>query len=415
MLDPREKIQQEAKQVYLDSNRKNTLILPTGSGKSKVAIDIIKELKPQSILLLTNSQDLRDTNWRVEFEKWDYPWQDIQSECYQTMYTKYGTWDLIIYDEVDFACTEEYGKCFVNLQCKYLLAMTGFITEDKEKFLEQFAPIVFAANIEDLQKDNVLNKSEFILIEYPLSLQKTLEQKGKNGFKFFVSENDQYKYWEKQFQMAMIVKSQIEKKLRLLHQPYENDKAWQAADWKYKIMASKRKKLLHTLESTITVTKNVLEHIHSIPGNKVIIFNALTEQADRLPNPYHGKSDKEISGIGKLNSGEINTLSVVKKVTRGTNLVGVNYLIRATYDGSEVDLNQSHGRLTRLKPGEVAKYIILIPVYLDLVKMQSGRMEYQYLQTQAEKWKNKMMTAFQVNPRIIRLDKDLKIKDGIIL
>lgn len=429
-MDVREKIQQEAKEAFLESNRQSSIILPTGTGKSKVCIDILKylqeeynELEPGylRILLLTNSTDLRDSNWKKEFEKWDYDWELIQSECFQTAYKpgwqKDKSFDVIIYDEADFALTGEYQSVF-HIPAKVKLAMTGFITEEKELMLQQWLPIVYRANVEDLQQQNILNKSEFILLEYPLNMDKNIERKLKTGGTFKTSENDEYKYWDKQFQQAVIVKSSIEKKLRSGggFVKYESDAGWRGADFKFKMLAAKRKKVLHTLDSTIQVTKNLLTNIHSVPNNKVIIFNTLTEQADKLPNPFHGKSEEDASGIESLNRGEINTLSVVKKLTRGVNLVGVNYLIRATYDGSETDFFQSHGRIMRLKPGEVAKYVILLPIYKDLVKIESGRMEYRYLQTQAERWKNKMMEKL-TNPviRTIRLDNTLQLKTGQVL
>lgn len=414
MSDPREQIQDEARQAWLNSNRKNTLILPTGSGKSKVAIDLIKQLNPQSILLLTNSQELRDNNWKAEFAKWGYPWEKVQSECYQTMYKRGGYWDLIVMDEIDFACTEEFGKVFIGLQCDKLLGLTGFIPEEKQQFLEYFAPICYKAHIEDLQQKNILNKSEFIIVEFPLSLDKTIEQKMKKGGTFFTSENDQYKYWDKQFQQASIIKGNIERKLRLQSKTYTESKEWQSADWKFKINATKRKAILNNLQSSITVTKNLIQHIHNQEGNKIIVFSAVTKQSDKLPNPFHGKTVEDVSGIEKLNSGEINTLSVCKKINRGVNLVGVNYIIRESFDSSETDFLQIHGRLMRLKPDQTAKYIILVPLYRDLVKQPSGRMEYSLLQTQAEKWKNKMLdTLHSPNVRIIRLDRDYVIKDGI--
>lgn len=278
-------------------------------------------------------------------------WENTESQCYQTMCNRIGEWDLIIMDEIDFAVgTPEYGKCLLQtrLKAKCVLGMTGFITQEKEEVLESFYPICFRADIEELQDNDILNQSEFVMIEYPVSTEKTIEQKMKTGKSFFISENDQYKYWDKQFQQASIVKSQIEKKYRLLRKNFEPEKDWMTVDWKFKIAASKRKKILHTLESTITVTKNLVEHIHSREDNKVLIFSTLTQECDKLPNPYHGKSDEDAAGIDKLNSGEIKTCSVVKKVTRGVNLVGVNYLIRAFFDGSETELQQSHGKCIQL-------------------------------------------------------------------
>jgi len=103
MSDIREEMQGAAKAAYLTISepRANTLIVGTGGGKSKIAIDIIRELKPASILLLTNSETLRDVNWKAEFEKFgamDY-WEKTTSECYQTVYKwKDTSYDLVIAD-----------------------------------------------------------------------------------------------------------------------------------------------------------------------------------------------------------------------------------------------------------------------------------------------------------------------------
>lgn len=424
MSDIRDEFQEKAKQAWWSSDRQSTLILPTGSGKSLVAIDILKEIikleGTQNVLILSNSEQLRDTNWKNEFVKWGLEtyWEDcVQSETYQKMYkdTSNKSWDLIIYDELDFAVSEQYSKTF-NLAAKYKLGLTGFITEDKEKILNTYLPICFKANVQALQEQGILNKSEFIIINYPLSTEKTIEQATKKGTTFRTSENDLYKYWDKQFQQATIVKTQIEKRYRLLNQNFELEKDWQAASWKFKISATKRKALLHSADSTIKLTKNLIAHIHSREGNKALIFTTLTKQADKLPNPFHGKSETDTSGIERLNSGEITTMSVVKKVTRGVNLVGVNYLVRAYFDGSETDLSQSLGRLLRLRVEQLAKYVILVPTYTDLVKTRSGAFERVTFDTQANRWKDKMMQSL-VDPtiRTITVDKDLIIKTGITI
>lgn len=419
MSDVRENIQEQAKTTWLVSNRKNTVILPTGSGKSKVAIDIVKKLDVLNILLLTNSETLRDTNWKNEFEKFGALgyYENTTSECYQTVYKWAGrTFDLVIADEIDFALTKEYQRFFQNNNCKTILGLTGYVPDDKRLLLETIAPVCYETTVQELQDQDILNKSEFILIEYPLSIEKDIVQKMKNGGQFMTSENDNYKYWDKRFQQATIVKSTIEKKCRVNRLNYELDAGWKAADFQFKMLAAKRKKILHTLNSTVIVANNVIKHIHSRPNNKILIFNTLTTQADLLPNPFHGKSDSDASGIEQLNKGEVNTLSVVRKISRGVNLLGVNFIIRATFDGSETELMQTHGRLMRLPVDMIAKYIILIPIYRDLVKMPSGRMEYNYLQTQAERWKEKMLSPL-INPtiRIIRLGYDYTLKSGNLL
>lgn len=420
-MDVRESIQEQAKQAWLASNGKATIVLPTGSGKSLVAIRLIKELQPRNILLLTNSELLRDVNWKAEFNKFGLSerWGDIDSQCYQTVYKEEWRqgkeYDLIIYDEVDFAVSPEYQSVFI-IPSEFKLAMTGFITDEKREILKELLPIVFEAKTQDLQEEGLLNKSEFIFIEYPISKEKNLEQKTKKGLTFKVSENDQYKYYDKQFQQAMIVKSGLDKKYRFAQINAEIQEDWKAADWRFKIMATKRKSILNNLASSITVTKNIIEHIHKNPNNKIIVYSALTKQADQLPNPYHGKSEKDNKVLEDLNAGTIKTASVIKKINRGMNLVGVNYLIYESFDGGETEFTQKHGRGLRLRPDQTLKVIILIPLYEDLVKVTNGSFQKHILDTQASKWAQKMMVGFDTtSSRIIRLDSTLKIKDGINL
>jgi superfamily II DNA or RNA helicase len=419
MADVREKVQQEAKEAFLKSNRKNTIIASVGAGKSKIAIDVIKELNPATILLLTNAQQLRDINWKAEFEKFgvlEY-WDKVASRTYQGTYNNPEVfawdWDLIIMDEIDFACTTEYSKCF-SIPAKAVLGLTGFATEEKREMLNQYFPICYEVSREEMQEGELLNKSEFIFIEFPLSKEKTIEQKLKKGGTFKVSENDQYAYWDKKFQQAMMVKQTLYKKYRQEFTEPEGQKDYQSAEWSFKLIATKRKAILHNLNSSVKVVDEVLKHIHSEEGNKVVVFSANTNQANKLPNPYHSKS--EGVGLEDLNSGKINIMTVVKKITRGVNLHQVQWIIRESFDGSEETFQQSLGRLLRLRPDQVAKYIILLPLVECMVRGVDGKFSKQLLETQAHKWAQKMTaSATDVKPRYIRLGNDYKLKDGIQL
>lgn len=418
MGDIREKVQEEAKDAFLKSNRKNTIIASVGSGKSKIALDIIKELNPSTILLLTNAQQLRDVNWKAEFEKFDMIdyWEKVASRTYQGTYNNQEVfswdWDFIIMDEIDFACTPEYSKCF-SIPSKIVLGLTGFATEDKRGMINLYFPICYEVSREEMQEEQLLNKSEFIFIEFPLSKEKVIEQKLKKGGTFKVSENDQYAYWDKKFQQAMMVKQSLYKKYRQEFIEPEGQKDYQSAEWNFKMMATKRKAILHNLNSSVKVVEELLKHIHSQEGNKVIIFSMNTNQSSKFPNPFNSKQEE--ASVEDLNSGKVNTLSVIKKLTRGTNLVGVNYLIRESFDGSEEMFQQSLGRLLRLKPDQVAKYIVVLPLYEALVREKDGIFRRQLLETQAHKWLEKMIMSSDIKPRYIRLGNDYKLLNGIKL
>ncbi len=409
----REVVQTDAKSAW-SINKRSTIIVGTGGGKSKIAIDILNQENPTSILLLTNSGQLRDENWKAECEKFGFDWSRVQSETYQKMYKETGHWDLIIYDEIDFCLSPEYGKCLENLKCNKLLGMTGFMPDDKIEMLNKYAPICYRASTALLQEEGVLNQSEIILVWYPLCKEKTIEIKKRAGGSFLNSENDLYKYYDKEFQKAMMIKSQVEKKARV---GLADAKAVTAADWNFKMMATKRKAILTRSPTAVKVVQNIVAKIHERPGNKVLVFSSTTDQADKFGFPtYHGKTNSTEKDLDRFNNGTINSLAVCKGINRGTNLIGANYLIRESFDSSEVDFNQTHGRLMRLETDQIAKYIVLISTYEDMGKDGDGVFRKKVYPTQSLKWASKMMDAFnQENTRTIKLDHTLEIKSGVLL
>ncbi len=388
-------------------------------GKSKVAIDLAKEIDPMRILLLTNSETLRDNNWKAEFEKFDATeyWEAAISECYQTVHRWQGEeFDLVIADEIDFAMTEMYQKFFQNNTIHNLLGLTGFCTEEKREILNQYAPVCFEYTTQQGQEESLLNRSEVIFVEYLLSTDKTImvPKKDKKSF-FYTSENEQYKYYDKEFHKAMAIKSKLEREYRLFPDE-ELLKRVTAAGWKYKTMSAKRKSILNNLTSSVKVVQSLIQQIKREPSNKVLVFSALTSQADKFGIPtFHGKINSSETGLDRLNSGEIKELAVCKAVTRGVNMVGVNYAIKESFDGSEENFQQTHGRLMRLQPGQIAKYLILIPQFSEAARNTSGGWVISHYPTQQLKWATKMMDSFETQIRTIKMTSSYTLPGGVTL
>lgn len=63
------KIQEKALSEWLIT-RQGLLVLPTGTGKTKIAIDAIKEVSPKKVLIIVPTQKLRDISWPKEIKKW---------------------------------------------------------------------------------------------------------------------------------------------------------------------------------------------------------------------------------------------------------------------------------------------------------------------------------------------------------
>lgn len=103
----REQIQSEALLALKKHNYNGTVVLSTGSGKSKCAIDAIKEGNFKNILITSPRTNLKE-NWSTELEKWGQGWlfgdthkvviENIQT-CYKWDEDKIKSFDLVIVDK----------------------------------------------------------------------------------------------------------------------------------------------------------------------------------------------------------------------------------------------------------------------------------------------------------------------------
>jgi superfamily II DNA or RNA helicase len=423
MVTKKDEKQSEAHALWLESARRNTIISGTGTGKSKIAIDILKTLfalgeldSTSKILLLTNSTNLRDNNWRDDFIKWDalWIWNLIVSECYQTTFRWTDTeWDFGIWDELDFALTDEYSKTFTNNKFNMVLGLTGFIDSSKRAMLETIAPVIMEYSTQEAQEDGILNKTQFIFVEYNLSADPkdmTVEYKDKEGNmkSFTQSENDSYDYIENSCNITWgkIVSLNNLRQKRDLTTSEAFD--LRQLEFDSKRATANRKKILLNNKASITVSRKLIEGILTKPNNRVLVFNAYTEHAEKISEfTYHGKNKKGNTSLEDLSSGKIREVGVCNAVNRGANLVGVNFELMSTYIGSETDFVQRHGRGCRLDVDDIMYLYILLPYYLKKVKSQDSKGTVAYVRrpTQMVTWAEKMLANQTLNnPITIRYD-----------
>ena len=79
-------VQEEAKQAVIKNNG-GMIAMATGSGKSRVAVEVAKyyiNSIDKSLSLLVPTEKLRDENWKEEYSKWgaDYLWSPTIRLCY---------------------------------------------------------------------------------------------------------------------------------------------------------------------------------------------------------------------------------------------------------------------------------------------------------------------------------------------
>jgi len=396
MKKTREQIGKETKQALKENNYIGTIVISTGGGKSKIAIDAIKDLKVKKVLITSPRTNLKE-NWQKELDKWGQGWlfgdtHEITIENIQTTYKwdkeKLSSFELVIFDEIHTAVTTEYGRLLQkvsDLGTKRIgLTATPDISrrEDKEEFYAEYCPIIY--KYLESEQDGVTNKKAIYVVRYNLTdkYQYKVETKKKSWYQ---GEAKFYDYLQNTIEeITAIVKQDYPFRdvlglkavyaLKSKSTPTELKKLL----GKYWWAISQRKKLLWNLESSKQIAMQLKHRIlyerksRTWAHNKVLVFSELTSKCDKLSRyTIHSAKDKEHNQkmIDLFNEGKIKELASCQSLTLGMNLVGANYAIFESFNSSETNNLQKQGRLNRLPVTDEATLIYVVP-----------------RNTQAEKW-----------------------------
>lgn len=359
LQETRIKMQSVAKHQAELSNYNCAIIATVGFGKGKVMLDIAQELiskyNIKRILYACDSERLRDSiedGFPSEIEKWGNSKlkKMITLECYQTCSKwKNEEFDLLLADEADFSMTPVYSNLYFNNKFKFKILVTGTLSSDKKKILQQIVPITFKLTTNQAEDLGIINKTSYYVYNYKLSddesvmynklsakIFRKIQEEDKNGERFFIG---------------------------------------------------KRREFLFTLDSSYFHCRKIMKWLWSQnKKTRLIVFCQRTEQADRVCKySYHGKNES-LDNIRKFQNEEISACSVVSKIKRGINLRNANAGIFESFDGSTTEFEQRNGRLKRLPQYLFATVIFMIP-WVKKTDNKTGK-EY-YKETIVADWLHK--------------------------
>jgi len=398
----RGQIQEEALTTFKNqSTKKGTICLSTGTGKSKVAIDFIKENHDIFSVLITSPRTNLKENWRKELFKWGFEhfgsdWWIVDGrrvhitiENVQTTYKWHSSFDFIIADEIHTMVTPEYSKVF-ELGTQWLMGLTAThdITEKngKSAYYSKYAPVIY--EYYESADDGLINKTRFFVVNHYLNNDYQVLTGPKTN-RFLVGEADHYKYLTeriKKGQRQMIAQGS---------QDWFND----AASWFWKGQGDKeqkfaammylnsikyRKEFLLSLTSTAKIAEKVKNGIlEADVSNKVLVFSELTAQVEKITQKTvhsHNSVAMNQSRLDHFDIGDIRELGSCQSLTLGLNLKGATHGIMESYVGSATRSKQKKGRLDRLASDQVADMWFII-----------------VHDTQSEKWFESMVKGFDLS------------------
>lgn len=345
--------------------------ISVGAGKTYMMIKIIKEhieiIKNPNIIILVPTRVLRDKTFIDEIKKW-WNLREFKKYCTLTTYqTQMNISDehytLGLFDEGDILFAPRFLDGFTNNIYDKYLCLSGTFTKAKiEKAREVMGDMIYDYPLSKAQEEGLVNKTEIVLIEVPLSTKK--EIKKKVGY---WSENDIYNWINNTIRKSIITINSIlneeirlEEDRKILDDAFKQKKYFESGNWKYS-----RTNFLYSLPSTTKATKHILNYVINNTPHKSLIFSQRTAILDAIlgNNTFYGNKSNEI--IDAFNKGKIKALGVSKKVERGINFKNLNVGIFQSYSSSESEFVQRIGRFVRLDPKDTATIYIVYSTYID--------------------------------------------------
>ena len=342
----KDKIQKEALNKWLENEKQGVIILPTGVGKTILALHALYTMDKNDLTHvflaetterkkdLLNDIKLYNKLFNVDVTN-DY---NLKFYCYQTAYRwKDKEFGLVIGDECHDSLSPKYSQFYFNNKYQAFIGLSATIDRKtkyeengqiftKGDILDKIAPVVFKYSINEAQKDNVSRKLNIYVINHQLEEVEKTVKAGSLKKSFLQTEKASYDYWDKEHKRSWFLEDQELKALKI------------------RITSHKRSNLLFNLPSKVNIIKQL---INTINGKTIIFGNSLDALLKITPNVVSSKNDEKKNDFIRYNfdNDKIDIIASFKKLKQGANLDKIDNCIIHSYYGVEKDIIQRVGRL----------------------------------------------------------------------
>jgi superfamily II DNA or RNA helicase len=338
-------IQEEALKA-IEGKRKAGLGISMGVGKTLIGLKYLDSLHVSCMFkkyLIVAPKVSIYNSWKDECAKHGYTHllPHLEFTTYRSLEKARKDYDVVILDEChslkfshDFWLATFSGK---------ILGLTGtpprYKTSEKGRLVDLYCPIQYTYIMDSAVDDEILNDYKIVIHVLPLSSERNMPVKKRDGSYFMNSEQKSYEYWSDQLRKMMSPKElQIKRIMRM--------------------------KALMGFPTKEKYAKQLLDMIH----DKCIVFCNTTEQADWIcDDSYHSKNPDSKENLDSFKNGAITKLSCVQQLNEGINIPELKAGIILHSYSNERQSSQRIGRLLRLNPKD--KSTIHILAYKDTVDM----------------------------------------------
>jgi len=310
----RDKRQQEFAEMWL-KDKWGILNLCPRFGKIRTTINILKKIKPKSILIAYPDNKIKES-WESDFKEMKYKNENITYTTHLSLHKHQNeVFDIVVIDEIHLLSEAQIEAAKSLLEYNpQVLGLTGTMTTYTQKTLldELDLPVVAEYSIEQAVREGVIVDYEISVIRVPLDDKRINDYKGKKRTekKHFDSYGWVIDSLERQGKATMF--------LRLA-----------------------RMRIIQNSVAKMEATRKLLAK-HK--DERVLVFCGITKIADSLGIPsYHSKSDEK-QVFEDFAEGKGNHLAVVKIGNTGVTYKPLNRVIINYFDSNAENLAQKINR-----------------------------------------------------------------------
>ena len=366
----REEVFQECL-TKIDNTKFLLLELPTGYGKTKCSLDLVKHLvatkykgKKVSMLLLV-AKTVHKQTWQDEMKKWGgVEVNTLVVECYESLKKhQYEYYDIIVADEVHHINSDKRLDMLKTLSFGNLIGLSATVPQKLKMYLKyEYHADVVSCDLTDAIDSDILPEPQIVLLPLDVDNTKATETieinpkaKGK------VYHGDFSKLWQyRKMKVHAIITCTPKQKLGDMNNQilfaknrYQRTRQDFARN-KWLFDCGERIKYLANLKNDI-----VLAILQELKNERSITFCKTIEQAEILSRYCIHSKNKDSDDVYKnFNAKRINHIASVNVLNEGANLVDCKFAVFANYSASEVVGVQRLGRSLRHKSP-----VIIMPYY----------------------------------------------------
>lgn len=337
---------------------KGIALLPTGFGKTRVAMKVIQRLKDKlsdlKVVIVVPSDYLKK-QWLLNLQEFN-----ISDVCEifiinSALNLVNKQCHLLVADEVHMFCSDNYITVFDLIQHQYFLGLTATLDrlDGKEGYLLAKYNVFDSITLEEAIKNKWV--SEFK--QYKVNLNVDLTDYIEYNTKFL----HYFSYFNHDFKVAMASLKSRPVRIKLASFLGKDEREVMLNAMQFMRFLAKRKKFIYDHPYKIELANAI---INARPNSKIITFTKHVSHAKQVccGSIYHSKlkpkeKEKVVDEFNALVEGVMNTC---KALDVGADIEGVNLGIIMSGDSSNISKKQKIGRTIRFSENKIAEIFTFV-------------------------------------------------------